>query len=361
MHAPDHDLPPMVAPPRGRDAFGETPRPPYDPSVAVVATVLPTEPMTPEAIPAGRAQGWVTPDKLTQTFGVTHRDVTVAGYGGADITVAVFRRPGDAEVGPGFVWIHGGGMVAGDRFAGAVDALGYLVTHGGTVVSVEYRLAPEHPAPIPVEDCYAALVWAVEHAADLGFDPDRVILGGGSAGGGLAAGVALLARDRGAPALSGVLLACPMLDDRNDSPSIRQYDVSIGWSGRSNEVGWTALLGDARGTDAVSGYDAPARAPWLGGLPPVHIAVGSADPFRSEDVAFAEAIWRDGGDCELYVLPGGHHGYEGMTPASSISTITAESRQAWVRRILHPDDTSHALDRIAEIAAALGYPTPQED
>ena len=111
-----------------------------------------------------------------------------------------------------------------------------------------------------------------------------------------------------------MLLECPMLDDRNDSTSIRQYDVASGWCAQSNEFGWTALLGAARGTDDVSPYDAPARATWLGGLPPIHISVGSADPVRDEDVDFATGIWRDGGDCELHVLPGGVHGFEAYAP-----------------------------------------------
>lgn len=346
-----HGLPAMEAPARGQDSAGETPRPPYDPSVGVISPLLSTEPLMAEDIVAAR-QPWLTADVLVQMHGVTHRDVTCPGFGGEDITLAVFRRPDDDEVGPGFVWIHGGGMVTGDRFG--VEVLPHLLVHGGTVVSIEYRLAPEHPAPTPVEDCYLGLTWAVAHAAELGFDPARVILAGGSAGGGLAAGTALLARDRGTPALAGVLLHCPMLDDRNDSLSIRQYDRGPGWSGRSNEVGWAALLGAARGTSGVSPYDAPARARWLGGLPAVHLAVGSADAFRSENVAFAEGIWRDGGDCELYVVPGGHHGYELMVPDASISTITEESRRRWVNRILNPDDTSSAMVRLQQIAAAMG-------
>lgn len=350
----DHGLPPMSAPPRGRDDLGETPRPPHDPSVAVLAGVLPTEPLTPERIPETRGVVWLTPERLAEAFPVHLRYVDVPGFDGASLRLAVIRRVGDDAVGPGLFWIHGGGMIGGEPLGSAIDAVPHLLVHGGTVLSVEYRLAPEHPAPIPVEDCYAALVWCVDHAAELGFDPDRMILGGGSAGGGLAAGVALLARDRQGPALVGAMLHCPMLDDRNDSTSIRQFDRSIGWSGQNNAVGWGALLGEARGTDAVSPYDAPARATWLGGLPPVHISVGSADPFRTEDVAFAEGIWRDGGDCELYVLPGGHHGYEVMVPKASISVATLESRRLWVNRILNPDDTATALENLAQIAAAMG-------
>ncbi len=350
MIAPhSHDLPPMAPPERGRDELGETPRPPHDPSARAVVSALPREPLTLGTVAAARQRLWLTPGLIRQLFDVTHEDVSCPGYRGGQITLAVFRRTGDEQTGPGFVWIHGGGMVAGDRFTDLLEPLEHLEEHGGTLVSIEYRLAPENPAPIPVEDCYAGLSWAAAHAGELCFDPDKVILGGASAGGGLAAGTALLARDRHGPTLAGVQLACPMLDDRNDSTSVRQFDVSIGWSGRSNRVGWTALLGDARGTDAVSPYDAPARATCLQGLPPVQISVGSADPFRSENVAFAENIWRDGGDCELHVLPGGHHGYETHLPTASITRITLLARSAWVRRILHPDDTEDAMERTSQI------------
>ncbi len=349
----DHDLPPMAPIEPGRDAYGRTPRPPYDPTVQLVVDATPYTSLTADTIAAARANRFVTRELVRSMFGVEVRTVACPGYDGATISCEVIRRPDDDEVGPGFFWIHGGGMVTGDAIGGVIYAVPHLLAHGGTIVSVDYRLAPEHPAPTPVEDCYAALVWAVSQAADLGFDPARVILGGGSAGGGLAAGVALLGRDRNGPTLLGALLACPMLDDRNDSLSIQQYEVGHGWGGRSNEVGWTALLGDRRGTAGVSPYDAPARAPWLGGLPPLHIAVGSADPFRDEDVAFAQGVWRDGGDCELYVLPGGQHGYEGVASTSSIAEQTVASRAAWVRRLLMPDDLDAARAHIEQIQAAL--------
>ena len=131
-----------------------------------------------------------------------------------------------------------------------------------------------------------------------------------------------------------------MLDHRTDTVSTQQYDLAEMWCAKDNLVGWGALLGSARGTDEVSPYDAPARACLLGVLPPVHISVGSANPFRDEDVAFASAIWRDGGDCELYVLPGGNHGYENHAPKASISVMTGASRRSFVNRLLNPDDTT---------------------
>ena len=187
-------------------------------------------------------------------------------------------------------------MIFGDnRTGGLLGMLDHAERLQLAVVSVEYRLAPETPHPGPVEDCYAGLSWTVAHAAELGVDPARVIVGGVSAGGGLAAAVALLARDRGAPALLGQLLACPMLDDRNDTPSAWQMAGVGVWDRAANDVGWAALLGDARGGPDVSPYAAPARAADLSGLPPAFIDVGSAETFRDEDVAYASRIWQAGG------------------------------------------------------------------
>jgi acetyl esterase/lipase len=174
----------------------------------------------------------------------------------------------------------------------------------------------------------------VAHAAELGVDPARVIVGGASAGGGLAAAVALLARDRGAPALLGQLLLCPMLDDRNETPSSWQMAGQGIWDRAANEVGWTALLGDARGGPDVSPYAAPARATDLSGLPPAFIDVGSAETFRDEDVAYASRIWQAGGSAELHVWPGGFHGFAGAVPQAAVSRAAVAAQRDWLGRLL---------------------------
>jgi acetyl esterase/lipase len=199
---------------------------------------------------------------------------------------------------------------------------------------VEYRLAPEHPHPAPVEDSYAGLVWTAEHAAELDVDPQRVIIVGGSAGGGLSAAVALLARDRGGPALLGQMLVCPMLDDRNDTPSAFQMAGLDIWDQSSNQMGWTALLGAQRGGPDVSPYAAPARATDLSDLPPAFIDVGSAETFRDEDVAYAVRLWQAGGRAELHVWPGGFHGFDGFAPQAPVSRDAKEARLRWLRRLL---------------------------
>src|SRR5205823_2536521 len=149
--------------------------------------------------------------------------------------------------------------------------------------------------PTPIEDCYAGLVWTAAHAGELGIDPDRLMIAGGSAGGGLAAGCALLARDRKGPRLCAQMLVYPMIDDRDQTVSSQQIDGVGVWDRATNVMGWVALLGDRRGTDDVSIYAAPARATDLSGLPPAYIECGSAEVFRDEDVAYASAIWAAGG------------------------------------------------------------------
>ena len=199
-------------------------------------------------------------------------------------------------------------MIAGNPRSGLAGVLPWVVDHDAVLVSVDYRLAPEFPDPYPVEDCYAGLVWTAENAAELGIDPERVIITGSSAGGGLSAGTALLARDRKGPKLIGQVLVYPMLDDRNETVSSHQYDGAGLWDRQSNLLGWTCLLGERRGTDDVSIYAAPARATDLSGLPPAFIDVGSAEVFRDEDVAYASALWAAGVQAELHVWPGAFHG-----------------------------------------------------
>ncbi|MCZ9881642.1 alpha/beta hydrolase [Arthrobacter sp. B2a2-09] len=347
----NHNLPPMTAPARGRDQFGETPRPPFHSQIQTASDMLSWTALKLEEIPVHRGHAGEDAQTLDR-FGLEHRDIEVPGYNGHLGKAGVWRRPGDAETGPGFIFIHGGGMVLGDRFLDVSVVLPWVQQHGGTLVSIEYRLAPEFPAPVPVEDAYAAASWVVEHAGELGFDPERVVLAGMSGGGGIAAGVALLARDRRGPSFEGVWLNCPMIDDRNDTVSARQYEDLGLWATRSNKVCWQAVLGDAVGTDDVSPYDAAARAPWLGGLAPILITVGSAEPFRDEDVAFASAIWRDGGDCELHVIPGGTHAYTLFAANSSIGEIHEAAVARWIARIVEPDDPNGSRHLIENFAAA---------
>lgn len=314
------------------------PRPPFDPELEAVLAVLadqipPT--LTAEMIPdMRRATPAEVTDEMIETSGLTRRDVAIPGYRGDEITVSVITRRDHRGLGPGIYHTHGGGMVSGDRFSGLVQALPWVVEHDAVLVTVDYRLAPEHPDPYPVEDCYAGLVWTAEHAGELGMDRDRLIIAGQSAGGGLAAGTALLARDRQGPALIGQVLVYPMLDDRDRTVSSAQFTGVGVWDRSSNVMGWTALLGERRGTDAVSCYAAPARATDLTGLPPAFIDCGSAEVFRDEDVAYASALWHAGVQAELHIWPGGFHGFDLTAPHTALAHAMTAARNAWVARTL---------------------------
>ncbi|CAM5318228.1 Acetyl esterase [Streptomyces canus] len=238
-------------------------------------------------------------------------DRSVPGPAGApEISLLICRPTGPASAGTGrpvIYHVHGGGMILGNNRVGVDGPLAWAKELDAVVVSVEYRLAPEHPHPAPVEDVYAGLVWTSEHAAELGGDPERIVIAGASAGGGLSAALALLTRDRKGPRPLGQLLLCPMLDDRNDSPSTYQMAGLGVWDRTANETGWTALLGDLRGGPDVPAYAAPARAEDLfgtaAGLP--RRGVGGDVPGRGRRVRLADLAGgrRGGAACVAGRLP----------------------------------------------------------
>ena len=311
---------------------------PFDPEAAAALAALGGfPPSTPDRIPVGRQgrPGQLPPTdaELARDGAFTVEERSVPGPDSAPDVSLLICRPTTTVTGAVY-WIHGGGMVLGDNRGGIAEALDWAQEFGLVVVSVEYRLAPETPHPGPVEDCYAGLVWTAEHAGELGFDPARIVVAGASAGGGLAAAVALLARDRRGPGLLGQLLIYPMLDDRNDSPSAVQMADTGTWGRTANDTGWTALLGAARGGPDVSPYAAPARAQDLTGLPPTFVDVASAENFRDEDVAYASRIWQAGGRAELHVWPGGFHGFDVFAPQAAISQAARAARRAWLSRLV---------------------------
>lgn len=255
---------------------------------------------------------------------VSKEDRTVPGPDGEpDISVRIYRPAGASSTLAGIYYIHGGGMILGD--VAGEDAAATLLCDqvGAVVVSVEYRLAPENPHPAQVEDCYAGLVWMAKNASDLGVDPDRIALYGGSAGGGLTIATALLARDRGGPALRFMMPIYPMIDDRNETASSREIvDIGI-WDRAGNIEAWQWYLG---GKEADQ-YAAPARAEDLSGLPPAFVDVGTVDLFLDEDIAFAQRLMQAGVPCELHVHPGSYHAAETFAPDAALS------RRIWGLRI----------------------------
>jgi len=257
--------------------------------------------------------------------------------GDPEVMVRLYRPEGLEAGGPAFYWIHGGGMVLGHVADSDAKCAKIASKLGVLVASVEYRLAPEHPFPAPVEDCYAGLKWLADSADELGIDPSRIAIGGASAGGGLAAGLALLARDRGEVDISFQLLIYPMLDDRNTTASSQAITDPKVWNRQANLDGWDAYLGGGAGGDDVSIYAAPARATDLAGLPPTYLNVGDLDLFLDEDMAYAKALGAAGVPCELHVYPGAFHGSDSFVSRSSLSRRwIAEEREA-LKRALFPD------------------------
>lgn len=314
------------------------PAPPLDPELraglAIVGGVFPPT-VTPELIPFMRRSYASRPyDLIIGEREIVRTDHAFPGWGGDSIAASVLHPSSMVGLRPAILFFHSGGLMFGDRFSGIDSAVDWVAEFDCVLVTVEYRLAPEFPDPFPIEDCYAALEWLSAEAERLGVDRTRILVAGASAGGGLAAGVALAARDRGGVALCGLLLDYPMLDDRGTAHSLTQFDGLGVWDRVSNETGWNALLGRRRGTADVSFYAAPARSEDLGGLPPTFIDVGSVEVFRDEAVDFATRMWRDGGDAELHVWAGGFHAFDIFAPHTHLAHGMVRARNAWLERIL---------------------------
>lgn len=238
--------------------------------------------------------------------------------GDPDVMVRVYK-PSDLDAGaPALYWIHGGGMVMGDVATNDTDCQGWATDMRCVVASVEYRLAPEHPHPAPIEDCFAGLAWLVSNAESLGADADRIAVGGASAGGGLAAALALVARDRGVDIIFQQLI-CPMLDDRNITRSSHWVQHPKVWNRKANIIGWSSLLGKPAGSDDVSPYASPARAEDLSGLAPAFIIIGDLDLFVDESFDYAQRLAAAGVPTELHILPGAVHGTQFLLPTAEVS------------------------------------------
>jgi acetyl esterase/lipase len=316
------------------------PPPPFDPELASFARAFrqawPS--VTPAMIPLLRQPAALprpTDDDLACGGAYTVETTCVPGPVDAPDVQLLICRPTSACVPTAVLYhLHGGGLFAGDARFDIKTFLTLATDFPLTVIAVDYRLAPETPHPGPLEDCYGGLAWIVEHARELGIDPARVVLEGSSGGAGLAAGVALLARDRGGPAILGEMLLSPMLNDRNDTPSVAQLaDVAL-WDATTNATAWRALLGDACGGPQVSSYAAPARATDLSGLPATFIDVGSVEIFRDEAVSYATRLWLAGNAAELHVWAGGFHGFDHALPQAALSRDAMAARKGWLHRLL---------------------------
>jgi acetyl esterase/lipase len=256
-------------------------------------------------------------------------DRTIAGPDG-DLGVRIYRPANGTGVLPGILFIHGGGMVLGNLDSDHLTAVMLCETIGAVMVSVDYRLAPENPAPAAIEDCYAGLQWMAANADELGFDLARLALFGLSAGGGLAIATALVSRDRGGPAIRFVMAPYPQIDDRNETPSsIEIVDIGI-WDRAGNIEAWEWYLGG----QPADQYSAPARATDLAGLPSTFIDVGDRDMFMDEDIEFANRLQEAGVPVELHVYPGAYHASEVFAPTAALSQEIWANRIAALQRAL---------------------------
>ena len=251
---------------------------------------------------------------------VRYEDRTISGLPGApEVTVRVYDPFLVKDTRPGLLYIHGGGFCFGSVETEHAGALSLAHSLGAVVVSVDYRLAPEHPFPAGLDDCYAALVWFADQAQSLNVDPQRIAVSGQSAGGGLSAGLALMARDKGGPHLCFQFLGIPELDYRLETPSMLTFVDTPLWNRPNAIMSWRCYLGENPGN--VSPYASPAVAPDLKGLPPAFVTTMEFDPLRDEGIEYAMRLLAAGVSVELHQYPGTFHG-------SSFVTTAAVSRRA---------------------------------
>jgi acetyl esterase len=266
------------------------------------------------------------------TTGITIENRHIAGPpGGPDVPIRIYSPSERTGLVPGLLDIHGGGFVVGNIEMEHVLAARLVKTLGIVVVAVEYRLAPEDPFPAGIEDCYAALEWMEKQAPDFGVDTGRLGIYGQSAGGGLAAGLALMARDRGGPSICFQFLGIPELDDRLETPSMVQFTDTPMWHRPNAIKSWQYYLGDKAGDDDVSYYAAPARATELSGLPPAYVCTMEFDPLRDEGILYALALLQAGVPVELHQYPGTFHG-SALVPTAAVSRRCADELVDALRR-----------------------------
>lgn len=290
-----------------------------------------------DTLPAFRRLSLLSPDPadLSRDVDIARRMIPVGGSREVPLLVYSPRRAAPAR--PVILHMHGGGFVGGTVAGSQGRNCELAIGLGVVVVSVDYALAPEHPFPAAIEDCYAALSWVVRSGAGIGADPDRVILKGESAGGGLAAALAILARDRGEFRPVFQHLTYPMLDDRTGRDvAADPYAGEFIWTAASNRFGWDALLGPMAHGKTVSPYAAPARETDFSGLPPAYIMTGALDLFAREDIRYAQELIRAGVAVELHVYPGACHGFDAVQSAS-VSVRARESSWSALARYATAD------------------------
>ena len=304
-----------------------------DPELVAILDQIPAPVLTTETLGQIRAMSSQASAGLPQVSTLSVSEHFIPGPEAApDVRVLVYQPTSVHQSVPALLWLHGGGYIMGSADAEDLMVKRIVLDVGCAAVSVDYRLAPETPYPGPVEDCYAALKWLSTHADELGIDPDRIAVGGSSAGGGLAAALALLTRDRGEASLVFQLLLAPMLDDRTCTlAKPHLYTGEFIWTPEANRFGWTSLLGQEPGGPDVLPYAAAARAEYLEGLPATFINVGALDLFLEEDLEYARRLMRAGVPTELHVYPGAYHGFR-MVADAQVTQAAGRDQLAALKR-----------------------------
>lgn len=305
-----------------------------DPEIEMMLE-MPSLDLTDETLPEVRANPMFTGELVPPSpFPVS--EAFAPSEHGPDVRLVVMNPPSEATGRGAVLHIHGGGMVVGTADRAVADKPHLALEHDCVVVSVDYRLAPETPFPGPQEDNHAALLWLVDNAASLGIDPARVVVMGESAGGGLAAALALMVRDRGGPQLAGQVLIYPMLDWRTGGPDDLYRNRHTGefiWTRDKNRFGWEALRGSYEPTDHRKAWLSPALADDLAGLPPTYISTGALDLFLDEDLDYARRLIDCGVQTELHVYPGAIHAFE-MVPDTGLAEQAAMDLKRGLGRLL---------------------------
>ena len=305
-----------------------------DPDFLPLIDLLPAMSFTPEALPTIRAES----EGRFAFVGAPpiEPEVKVIEGEGGPLEVYWYDPAPGTRGRAALLHIHGGGMVIGSARSMQQAPLGMAAALGIPVASVEYRLAPDHPFPAPQNDCYAALTWLAANADALGVDPARIGITGESAGGGLAAATALMARDLGGPALAAQFLTYPMLDHRTGSDDCPYGNPATGefvWTRAHNRFGWEALRGDYAAEDAHKGWFSPALAEDLSGLPPTWIGTGSLDLFLDEDLDYALRLVKAGVPVELHSYPGAIHAFNAIAEATTAKAFTRDLLGAMARML----------------------------
>lgn len=274
------------------------------------------------------------PVKRSEHVNTTSRKIPGAA---GEMLVKIYEPAGrNVDKLPAMMWIHGGGYVLGHPDMDDELCERFVQTARCVVVSVDYRLAPEHPYPAAIEDCYAGLVWMTEEAESLGIDVNRVAIAGASGGGGLTAALALMARDKGGPSIIFQMPLYPMLDNRNITPSSHEIteDGAI-WNRTDNLAAWNMYLGEENDASGISPYAVPSRAENLAGLPPTYTCVGQLDLFRDETIEYVTRLAQAGVDVEFHLYPGCFHLFEILVPEAEVSQRAVQSYMDALARALH--------------------------